>query len=294
LAERVDYDTGIIGRSRRVSYGGIALDLSERDVARRIKDNLVKVSAREVRNAVLRLVNVGILSSMSEKGFHHDLVLSRVFFVDLLSGDNSVKNPVGITVGLQLAFIAGKFNNGINELQQNNETRIDSVGISVGITSLQHTTTTRARENGIFTMMLDWKPDDQILIKILAMDGFVLEKVNKAWISEFITYWFSRQDVLLSQPQWTTKLARLLQEYLAHPGLYEQRRGINKPGETPGFKNLDLPDWARLPRDDQQLVSWMRHFGYGDPPAGLDYKQARSFLQRQVDIRLKEWKRGLS
>jgi len=294
LAERVDYETGVIGRSRRVSYGGMALDLSEMDVARRVKDSLVKLTSREIRNCVIRLVNVGLLSSMSDKGFHHDLVLCRVFFAELLSEDNSVKNPVGITVGRQLAFIAGKFNNENNSLQQNNESSCNSVGSTVGITSLHLHTTTRARENDSFTMTLDWKPDQEELDEILTMSGFGIAGVKQEWVVEFITFWYSRPDRHLSHKQWTIKLARLLLEYLAHPGLYERRKGIINQGATPGFKNLDLPEWARLPRDDMQLVSWMRYFGYGDPPTGLDYKQARSFLQRQVDIRLKEWKRGLS
>ena len=295
LAERIDYDTGIIGKSRCVSYGGMALDLSESDVARRAKGTLVKVSSRVIRNCVIRLINAGLLSSMSAKGFHHDLVLCRVFWVNFLSADNSVKNPVGITVGRQLAFIAHKFNSNNNGLQHDDESRCDSVGSSVGITSVQHTTPC-AREEKQFSMRLDWQPDQQILDKVLSMSGFMSTAIKLEWINEFITYWFSQPEKQLNSQQWTIKLARLLVDYLAHPGLYEKRKGIenaNAMGSS-GLKNIALPDWARVPKDDMQLVPWMHHFGYGDPPIGLDYRQARAYLQRQIEFRLKEWRRGLS
>jgi hypothetical protein len=293
LAERVDFESGIVGESRRVSYGGMALDLSERDVARRVKCTLVKVTSKTVENAINRLVNIGLLSRLSMRGFKQDLILIRVFWVELLSTDNSVQNPVGSSVGFKLGVIIKKIYNSNNYIQDNNNLSCGLVGSSVGITSIQHTTT-RAREDDKFTMSLEWQPDQQDLEKILSMYGFVVGDVNKTWINEFISFWFSEGERALSQRQWTAKLARLLVDYLAHPGLFEQRHGIGKPIESPGFKNLALPEWARMPRDDMRLVAWMRHFGYGDPPAGLDYKQARSFLQRQVDIRLNEWKRGLS
>ena len=296
LSERVDYDTGIIGLSRRVSYGGMALDLSERDVARRVKETLIKVSSREVRSSVIRLVNAGLLSSMSAKGFHHDLVLSRCFFVELLSADKSVKNPVGITVGRQLAFIAGKFNNDNNVLNEYDESRCNSVGSSVGITSIQHTTTTRAREEKQFSMVLDWQPDKEVMEKILSLSGFLLAAVKREWVNEFVTYWFTQPDKAMSNQQWTVKLARLVVDYLAHPGLYEKRHGVEVSNtvNTSGLKNIALPDWAKVPKDDNQLVPWMKYFGYGDPPIGMDYRQTRLYVQRQIEIKLKEWKRGLS
>jgi len=291
LAERVDYNSGVIGRSRRVSYGGMALDLSERDVARRVKSTLVKVTSKDLINTVTRLVNAGLLSRMSAKGFGHDLVLSRVFFVQLLSADNSVQNPVGNAVGFQLGMLLKKLTNNNNDLQSNNESSQSSVGNAVGITSLQHTSTPGDDK---FLMSLDWKPDQGDVVKILAMSGLFYENVKADWVNEFVSHWFSEGERKLTQRQWTVKLARLLVDYLSHPGLFEQRRGIGKAVKSAGFKNLAVPEWARIPRDDEQMVAFMRHFGYGEPDVGISYQQARVMLVRKVEIRLTEWKKGLS
>jgi len=288
LSERVDYESGVIGRSRRVSYGGMALDLSERDVARRVKSTLLKLTSIDIENSVKRLVKAGLLERLSKSGIGCALILKRVYWVSLYS---SVQNPVARQMlGELLGFIKNKTTDN-NELDNKKESSCEVRFGSVATTSLQHTTYSAGDK---FLMNLDWQPDNEELKKILALSGHAVENINPAWVSEFISYWYAEGERALTQRQWTVKLARLLEDYLLHPGLFEKRHGISKPVETPGFKNLTMPDWAVLPRDDMRLVSWMRKFGYGDPPAGLDYKQARAYVQRQVDVRLGEWKRGLS
>jgi hypothetical protein len=293
LAERVDYQTGIVGRSRKVSYGGMALDLSERDVARRVKSTLWKVTSDQVRNAVRRLIDEGLLVSLSKKGDKCDLILRRVFLADLLFRDNSVQNPVAAQLPEQLTYLLGLFplnNNKIEEIKESSEQgRIDSVAIT-SFSNINNNADDR------FLMSLDWQYSEPELLMILHRGGgYTMAGVNPAWISGFIAYWWGEGKRLGNQREWTAKLGMKLIGYLRQPGMFETLHGISEKSDKNSTVNGEhLPDWARPPRDDGQLVSWMRRHQYGDPPPGLDYKQARAYLHRAITIRLAQWRKGLS
>lgn len=290
LAERVDYDSGVIGRTRRVSYGGMALDLSERDFSRRVKETLIQHTITNVENSVKRLVKAGLLEKLSKSGVGCSLVLSRVYWVSVYS---SVKNPVAAQLLGQLLGTNTNISNNINTLDNKNKSSCQSKLDPVATTSIYSINNHACEE---FVMSLDWQYSENELQMILhRAGGFKLDQVKPEWVSGFVGYWWGQGDKKrLTQQQWTAKLGANLVNYLRNPGTFENLQGGSAKAAIASPDSVHYPDWARLPRDDQQLVSWMRRMGYGDPPPGLDFKQARAFVQRRVDIRLSEWKRGLS
>lgn len=293
LAERVDFKTGIIGRSRRVSYGGMAFDLSERDTARRIKSTLFTVTHDQVRNSVKRLINQCLLASLSKQGEKCDLILKRVYFADLLSLHDSVKNPVASQLPEQLTrliCLLSLNNNKIDEIRLSSEQgRISSVAI----TSLhQH-----QQADDRFLMTMDWQPSEIEMAMVLQRaGGFTMAKVQPEWVAEFVSFWWGEGKRLCNQREWTAKLSMQIVSYLRNPDRFEVLHGISKKSDkTSSTANSEhLPVWAKPPRDDGLLVSWMHNHAYGDPAPGLNYKDARAFLQRAINIRLEQRRKGLS
>jgi len=294
LAERMDYESGVIGRSRQVSYGGMALDLSERDVARRVKESLIKVTSCQVRESVRRLIAEGLLVSLSSSSDSRQLIVCRAFYQKILPAHQSAQNPVPAESPQQLhvLFKALSLNN--NNLQDKKQSSPQIRSDSVPITSI-YSINNNARETD-FVMTLDWQYAENEMQMILhRAGGFTVDKIKPEWVSGFVGYWWGQGDKKrLNQQQWTAKLGANIVNYLRNPGTFESLQGASVKAAGAAAESVHYPDWARLPRDDQQLVSWMRRMGYGDPPPGVDFKQARAFVQRKVDVRLGEWKRGLS
>jgi hypothetical protein len=58
-----------------------------------------------------------------------------------------------------------------------------------------------------------------------------------------------------------------------------------RPGA--GRSRQQLEEWAKIPRDDEQLWSWAKKHGYPEP-GSMTYRQYRSRLQVAVDARLSQ------
>jgi len=294
LSERTDFNTCIIGKTRKVSYGGMALDLSERDVARRVKNSLVKLTMCQIRESVNRLVNKGLFVRLSKEGKGNNLVLLRKKMVDLVAMDDSVKNPVH-RVARSFSYYLKPLN-----LFQNNmlESKIDkekhAVHSSVPRTSLLHTTTMNFEKK---PMTLDWEFSEKDMEMILFRafgNKYTIKDIDLVWVAEFVTHWSSEPGRLETQAKWTGKLGMSIVDYFRRPGLYDERRGISQQkASSPTAGRIEknsssLPDWAKQPRNDDDLVMWARGHGYGDGPIGYDYNQLRGWLRRKVDARMLE------
>ncbi|MEO5350202.1 MAG: DnaT-like ssDNA-binding domain-containing protein [Magnetococcus sp. YQC-3] len=293
LAERTDLLTGVIGKAVKVSYGGMALDLSEREQARRAKASLIKLTSKQVENSVARLVSVGLLARHSKSGENCQLVLSRVFLVPFLGLGYSVKNPDGRQLGDFLVGLKRIFNSNINELQGNLGLSWEGKSVSDGTTL-----NTQYQYKGIdkFSMSVDWQPSQDVFDALIARAGFKADLVKDEWINEFVAYWFARPGRQYSQAEWTSRLSMKCVDFLRDPTLFGRYRGVESrsPAQSRPLSRSDvgnLPDFARPPKDDDALVSWMKRYGYGEPPIGLSYREARAWLARKIDVKLSEYRR---
>jgi hypothetical protein len=290
LAARVDFDTGLVGSA---SYGGIALDLSERNSSGRSVDSVQKLDRHKVRNSVKRLVSVGLLRSFSEQGKDQDLILLRVFWARLLDTDRSVQNEVTRRLRASYSQTIGKLSCLINHIErhQDDEKRAGYAEVAITLNNI-HTYT-----DAEFSMSVNWQPTLDELEVMLIRSGYSMDQVDPVWITKFVGYWSleKNQGRKYSQGGWTHKLLLELIDNLRHPGLYEQRRGIvNKPGQarTSGQqKTSGLPEWAVPPKEDHMLNGWMRKHGYGDGPPGFAFYQMRQWLQSAIEGRLKDWRK---
>jgi len=290
LAARVDFVTGLIGNPMRVSYGGMALDLSERDQARRVKGDLLKLTPTQARNSVKRLITAGLLCSLSKKGAHCELVLRRVFWVKALEQSSSVKNPDDrlLTFGLTLAAnVFGLINNSLDDKNQSSyHNKINPDDITLNNLLL-------LGGDDRFAMFLEWQPSEDELSMIFHRAGVDRKKIKKEWETEFVSYWWADQKRCCTQQKWTQMYGKQMVGFLRNPERADALCGVG--GSKPKLAGPEhYPDYARIPRDDAQLVPWMRLYGYGDPLPGHDYRQARAYLQRAVDKRLSDERGRLS
>jgi len=294
LAQRTDKRTGLIGKQCAVSYGGMALDLSERQESGRRK-NLIVWTMKEIQHAVSRLVNCGVLRRESKSGEGNKLILVRVFFAEDLPVDKSVKNELGRRLGGRLVGKDEKKTNNNNSIEKLNAGGWESKTPEVGRTNIIYINNNNNRDDK-FAMPLSWKPSEDELKALLFMAGgksFSLDRIDSAWVSGFVGYWWSQQNSRFTQREWTEKLSRRLISYFRDPGLFDRLNG-NKASTVrdrqfdPGNKRL--PDWAKIPRDDNSLCSWANYHGYRDAYQREDFPQYRGALQRLVNERLQEKK----
>lgn len=290
LAQRTDKHSGLVGDRCHVSYGGMALDLSERMSPGR-RSSLIVFSSTDIRNSVQRLVEVGLLRRESGDRKGCRLMLVRVFFEQWRQRDRSEQKQVSRRLVGGCHDVSSVNNLKNNILPKDKDDRLRKYSGEVSTTSnnlLLHQGTEKE-----FSMRLDWKPNESDLQTILMMAGgasYALDKVDQAWVTNFITYWWGRSDRKLSERQWVYKLAVEIIEYFRKPGLFERRRGSRvldeKEQQYVEKNSRSLPQWARPPRDDGALVGWMQANGYGDAPQGYDYQQTRGWLRREIDKRM--------
>ena len=288
LAQRTDYKTGVIGRRCRVSRGGIALDISERMEPGR-RDKVWLVDCDDVKHAIERLVKVGLFQRLSKAVKGSSLVLSRVFLVEKLTEHQSAQKQVAHRLPYQLPSINAEIVNQNNEIEK--ETLIGCPGkpgevVRTNIHQYQHS------DDKPFAMALDWKPVDDELNLILFRSGLghLFDKVDPAWLGEFVSYWWGQSGRQHTNRQWTSKLATQIIGYLRNPGLFEQQRGqrVQQEQSKQYFEKNSraLPGWAKPPKDDNALSDWLRANEFGDAPAGYDYQQTRGWLRREIDKRM--------
>lgn len=291
LAQRTD-SRGFIGKKCRVSYGGMALDLSERDSPGR-RTSLWIVTSNDIRNSVRRLISAGILRCESVSSRTNQLILSRVFFANSSNEDRSVQKQVTRRLPDRLP---GHENNNVTNI--NNIDDVKEIGYQ---TNKREVTTTNIHQlhhrsdETIFVMSGKWLPDEQRLrVSLFNVFGskFTIGDIDPMWVEEFRLYWEAR-GIKLSQAAWMKKFTQLIIIYLQIPGEFERRHGVRKRDYQNGSTHVErsskqLPEWARPPRDDDALLNWMRKHGFGDGPAGVSVDGTRGWLRRQIDLRMAE------
>jgi hypothetical protein len=297
LAERVNFETGLIGQSRRVSYGGMAFDLSERETERRARESLRTVTSKQVENSVARLVNAGLLARQSKSGFNQNLLLVRVFWVSALGKGNCAQKAVGSAVGSELGVLLGVLsklsfnkNNYIETKQADiSEPVHEPVGSAVGTTSFTHH---QQQGDDKFTMTLDWQPTPDEYEFALIRAGKRAEMVKPEWVAEFVTYWFAEGKRRYSQREWTARLAMRMVDFLRDPALFDRIRGSQPGKAAPSAGGQTArPEWARIPVDDEQLQPWAIKHGFGQAEPWMSYQQYRNVLRNKVENKLSEWRR---
>jgi len=286
LAQRTDQSNALRGRKCKISRSGIALDLSEREYSGRRRPLWV-ISSDDVKHSIERLVKSGLLRRFGESGKGAVIILSRVFLQKYLIENKSVQKQVARRLPGRLpGFEENKINknNGLEEIST------EGCPLNNGKVARTIYTSISTIADKPFSMTLDWKRDVNDLRMILMRSGCSLEKINKDWITEFISYWWGRQERKLTKNQWTAKLASQLIGYLRNPELYDQLHGrrLNNEREQQYVErnSKELPKWAKPPRDDNALGEWMRINGYGDGPIGLVISQTRVWLRGEIDKRM--------
>lgn len=78
----------------------------------------------------------------------------------------------------------------------------------------------------IFSMTIEWEPDQILLESILRKAGFSLDQVDRIWKAEFVTYWWGYPERRLTHEAWTWRLGLRLLDYLRDPGLFDRLHGI--------------------------------------------------------------------
>ncbi len=290
LCQRTNHDNGVIGGVCKVSYGGIAFDLSEKIEPGR-KSNLWAVSSDDVRNSVRRLIKAGLLESSSHKGKMKKLMLHRVFFIEYLLGCNSVKNEVTSRLPVRLTVT-----NNINPIKNSELRSLDGQAYQskldeVTITLLQQHQQENEIKSEAFIMTLDWQPTGEDLNMILFRafgNRYKIDDIDLAWVSEFVGYWYSQENRQYTQRQWTVKFGAKVVDYFRRPELFDKLRGVrdSSKGVYVEGNSHSLPAWARPPNSDNALIGWMNQHGYGDAPPGFDYQQTRGWLRRRIDQRV--------
>ena len=285
LAERVDFVTGVIGRFRAVSHSGIALDLSERDQARRAKDKLRKLTTSNIENAIKRLVAAGLLERLSGPRLCDCLVLRRFFWVRALGGDESAQKADAAKMLLQMTAAHGIFKLNNNKLSAENEFRCQGESVSDATTLKELLLLQKVDEN--FVMFLEWSPSEDELSMIFHRAGVDKSKVKPEWLSEFVSYWWGEGKRSYNQREWTARYCKQAISFLRNPARADDLLGLG------GVKQRHVgaehyPDYARVPKDDAQLVPWMARHGYGVPLPGHSYQQARALLRVAIERRLKD------
>lgn len=290
LAQRVDLLTGVVGKSRAVSYGGMALDLTERVTAGRSVGALRVVTSKQVLNSVGRLVAAGLFRRLSVSG-QCNLLLERVFLAEKLNAHKSVKNKVGRELGGRLVDINGIFNNVFNELNDFNEVswedKIEEVGTTLSINQSNYSGSSMSK-NERFAMPLDWQYSEKDLEVMVKRAGLKFELINPVWVAEFIAYWYA-DGRELNQREWFKKLSDTVIDNLRNPGLFDKRRGLvadaSKPARAVPVVQGGGNEWERVPRDDSKLMGFIQRWGFTMPPPGASFEQARARLAREIEQR---------
>jgi hypothetical protein len=287
LAERVDFETGMIGRSRKVSYGGMAYDLSEHEAERRRRESLRTVTSKQVENSIARLVNAGLLSRLSKSGFNQSLLLVRVFWVAALGKGTCAQKPDGSQLGVLLGALNKLSSNKNNNIESNSQSSQEARREAVGTTSI---TQQQQQADEKFTMRLDWQPTADEFEVLLFRAGKRMDAVQQEWVAEFVAYWFGEGKRQYSQREWTARLAMRVVDLLRDPGRFERERGGQQAKLPPTSSRSGLPEWARIPRNDDDLTPWAMRHGYGAADVGWNWLQYRGALQCAVEARLKQWR----
>jgi hypothetical protein len=287
LAERVDFETGMIGRSRKVSYGSMAYDLSEHEAERRRRESLRTVTSKQVENSIGRLVNAGLLSRLSKSGFNQSLLLVRVFWVAALGKGTCAQKPDGSQLGVLLGVLNKLSSNKNNNIESNSQSSQEARREAVGTTSI---TQQQQQADEKFTMRLDWQPTAGEFEVLLFRAGKRMDAVQQEWVAEFVAYWFGEGKRQYSQREWTARLAMRVVDLLRDPGRFERERGGQQAKLPPTSSRSGLPEWARIPRNDDDLTPWAMRHGYGAADIGWNWLQYRGALQCAVEARLKQWR----
>lgn len=293
LEQRMDKKTGVIGHKSPVSKSGIALDLSERMTPGKRRACWV-ISASDVKHSLERLCLSGLLSAMSESGFNQSLIVARVFYVKWLQTRLSDQKQVDPVVDHRLTVCDEKnhsLNNGLNDKNKTESTEVDRQ-VDPTITVISSTTTGADKP---FVMSIDWQPTESDLRAILFRSlgsKHKIEDIDARWLGEFVGYWFAMPGRAMTQRQWTAKYAANVVRYFGDADLVARKFGGQscgvRVGQEAAFKDSGrvLPDYAKLPKDDNAMLNWSVRHGYGDPDPGDGWADFRAKLKQKINRRL--------
>jgi len=223
---KMDWQTGDIGRKSALSYARLASSLTE-EIPRKPTRHLRTVTAKMVENSVNRLVKAGLFLRESTSGLQQNrLLLSRVFWLELLTAPDSLTNSDGRQLGAITAalFSDKSFNN--SNLDENSASSREAKLLAGGTYSNNYISNTPARERTV-VMTLDWQPDRAFVDAFLQVSGFSGKHVKKLWFGTYVQYW-TLQDVRKTKREWSAHFAKHMQGYLINPGRFEHLNGMGK------------------------------------------------------------------
>lgn len=276
LTLATEWDTGRVGGKHRISYARVAAHLSE-DIPRKAIGSQQRVTGRQVRNSVDRLIRFGLFERISEKNADQ-LELVRVFWRDLVTAGKSAQNPDGRQMAATMHSLADKFDSKNKEMERSAESSRQGNGDPDGIYSYNnhHHTRARAREDSRVKLTLDWQPDHhcQQMLKFRygADPG---DRLNPDWTREFVLYW-ATEGVAKTPEQWARKWVKTMIQYLRNPEFFDSINGLKgAEKQTPKGRRVEP-----VPRNDGALLAWARKHGFRDARPGEETPAYRAELER--------------
>lgn len=275
LAARMDAGTGVVGEKQAIGRGRMALDLSEKGGAGwRAKP--VEYSERDVRHALDRLVNAGVLVRESSA---RKLVVKFVFWADYLAQDKSVQKQVGRSMAEGWPLNS-------DENHKLTEQTGREVGREVG-PNLTTTITTNTRET--FAMHDDWLPVKGFADQAY-MAGFQVKKgeAHRSLLDEAIVdvrlYWQSSKAKQRTENQhgWHQELLRTMKRLQAQQMAFPAGGSV-----TPISAAKKRPKLLRVPwnMDAKPLQDWgVKIAGFRKAEPGEDRDAYRAALVTHVEL----------
>lgn len=287
LVDCIDLETGLIGTRHKVSHSRVAGDISERSQQGKKSEPIV-FTAQGVRNAIGRMIEIGLYDRVSQKGKGGTLVLRACiekfsYTPDSIPSHESASKKVNMK-------LTGSYhlNNQHNQsLNAENDTPLNEK-VTINSSYLLTNTPPSVIEAGTRrSMFLSWQPSEEFK-----------KEINKAWpaspemlkhmkacIMTFKSYWLT-QKVEFSQDEWQMKLWRNDLEPLLTgkriPMASNQGAAQRTPSKpyTPKPKLLKVPDklFGRV------LQDWAKNnAGFREFVPGEDDNQYKQVLRNHIE-----------
>jgi len=297
LCERTDYRSGLIGIKSSVSYGRMALDLSEH-IPRKALAKQIKLTRKDAINSTARLVKANLFTRLEAKANSKRLKLMRNFWRDLLNTNNSVQNPDGTQlVQLMVLLNSDKFNKNSN-LSDYSKSRWHNVAIPDG-TNLSTTTSTNS-----FSMSDEWSPSRAFAARVKSA-GFDIQQDDKLLFDyalvEMRMYWMAEQgNKARNQIGWELVLLKSMQhlkqeataEAFANAKPRSEAQGAGSEAKAASAGNYaagvkSKPAGLIIPkvpnyRNQNDLVRWQATTKAPEPRAG---EETYDYYRRMLDWR---------
>jgi hypothetical protein len=288
LFARMDTN-GIAGTDHAVARGRIALDLSEKGGQGK-RNRLITFTPNDIDVSLLRLERAGLIERLSDRQ------TLRIKFSAFIADSHSyIQNEVPNHVPNKLVR-SPEPKTHLNQTTYVNkrEGSPDEVTREVPTNILQQQQTTI--RDSAFAMNLDWKTSEAFA-KRLAIHQIRPEQVFAGWVGEFVSYWQTRPNIVLTQSEWEHKLLQNIISRLKNPNIGISNKATfvsraSQPNQTSNPNSADKPPIAPIKKivipnlyDGSQLQNWAVKNGFRASKVGESTEQYKAALRNEAEKR---------